>query len=129
MWFRRSPGRSGHGGHRAASQPQLHPDALTLAAGTGLLIFTVAALAVVLAQTPSAAPAAITRTGPRTITRRIIENGEQTTVVRTRGLTSDLGDLQAVDDIDLDEPRGRAEKLTENSRTSGKQWGTAGNTG
>jgi photosystem II stability/assembly factor-like uncharacterized protein len=105
------------------AQPQLHPDALTLAAGTGLLICTVAALALVRAQTPSAAPAAITRTDPRTITRSTIENGEQRSVVQTRGLTSDLGDLQAVDDIDLDVPRGRAEKLTENSRTSGKQWG------
>ena len=46
------------------AQPLLHPDALTLAAAAGLLIVTVAALAVVRAHAPSAAPAAI----PRTIT-------------------------------------------------------------
>lgn len=51
------------------AQPLLHPDALTFAALAGLLIVTVAALAVVQARSPSAPPAAITRTDPRTIAR------------------------------------------------------------
>jgi hypothetical protein len=51
------------------AQPLLHPDALTLTALAGLLILTVAALALVHARSPSAPPTAITRTDPRTITR------------------------------------------------------------